>query len=1101
MNYSLKRFQMIALCLMASLGFLSWFGARAEHHDATSNLVEPEAAAELREALAKTLGVPASRLSGIALQNPLAQQAYVKGSNTDLNDSFGFSVAVSGDTVVVGAVSEAGAGTGINGSQTQNETSAKNAGSVYVFVRNGTGWTQQAYLKGSNTETEDQFGYSVAISGDTIVVGARSEASSATGIDGNQNNNSAAGAGAVYVFVRTGTTWAQQAYIKASNTDAGDQFGQSVAIAGDTLVVGAPMEDSASIDIDGEQDDESAENAGAAYIFLRSRTTWTQQAYVKASNTKSGDNFGQTTVISANTIGIGAPAEDSSATGIDGNQDDTLASEAGAVYVFERSGSGTVWAQQAYIKASNTDAGDAFGSALAISGNTLAVGALREASSASGVNGNQTDNSASGSGATYVFLRSGTVWSQQAYLKASNPGTEDLFGYAVALSGNTLVVGASAEDSNATGVNGSQNNNSASGSGAAYVFERNGAVWSQQLYLKASNTGVNDQFGSALALTDNTIVVGANLEDSDSTGINSDQSNNNATNAGSAYIFAAASTGEPTISKAFNPTSITSGESSTVTLTLTNTQTIPLTGASFTDTLTSMTAVGGAVGGTCTGTTPGMLSAGATAVSFSGITIPASGSCTVTFAVTSDTPGTKTNQTSGLTTTQTPTAGSPSNIATLTVNPPASTPVVTITDPSGCTGPGDLLTVTVTSINPTPDAQTFSLTAALPATLTGVPNSGTSNIGDPPIVTATGITFSASLAANQTLTLTYQVQVGDAPSAASLCITTTSTSGGIPNPAVEKCIPVNCPPSLPFPAASEVSDQKAGSVLVFNLYSSSASSPSLQNTRVSLTNLNPSASVAVQLFFVDGATGLVTNATICLAKNQTGVFLVSDIDPGTTGYLIAVAADASTGCPVNFNFLTGSAFVKLASGHQAKLNAEAFAALEGATLACNATSTTAQLNFDGVSYNRAPRSLVLDTLAARSEGNDTILILNHLGGNLVNNAATLGGIFGVLYDDTENSQSFTFSPGASQFRSSFNNNFPRTTQRFDQFIPAGRSGWAKFYAQNDQGILGAALNFNASTGISSSAFSGGANLYTLGLTASASLIIPIFPPNCQVVVE
>jgi hypothetical protein len=126
--------------------------------------------------------------------------------------------------------------------------------------------------------------------------------------------------------------------------------------------------------------------------------------------------------------------------------------------------------QEAYLKASNTDEGDAFGESVAVSGDTIVVGTLDEASNATGVNGDQSDNSADHAGAAYVFIRNGATWSQQAYLKASNTETSDLFGNSVSLSGNTVVVGARWEDSNASGVNGNQSDNSASNSGAAYVF-------------------------------------------------------------------------------------------------------------------------------------------------------------------------------------------------------------------------------------------------------------------------------------------------------------------------------------------------------------------------------------------------------------------------------------------------------------------------------------------------------------------------------------------------------------------------------------------------------------------------------------------------------
>ena len=465
--------------------------------------------------------------------DPTVQQAYLKASNTGIDDAFGLSVAISGDTVVVGAPLEDSNATGVGGNQGNN--SATDSGAAYIFVRTGTTWSQQAYLKASNTDPNDNFGVHVAISGDTVVVGAPFEASNATGVNGNQGDNSAPNSGAAYVFVRTGSTWSQQAYLKASNTDAGDQFGFRAAISGDTLVVGAYLECSGATGVNGNQSDNGALGAGAAYVFVRSGTTWSQQAYLKASNTDAQDDFGSSVAISGDTIVVGADQESSNATGVNGNQSDNSATNAGAAYVFARSG--TTWSQQAYLKASNTNASDLFGCSLAVSGDTVLVGADLESSSATGVNGNQSDNSALGAGAAYVFVRGGTTWSQQAYLKASNTNAQDLFGISVGLSGETAVVGAIFEDSNATGVNGNQSNNSASDSGAAYVFLRTGTTWTQEAYLKASNTDSNDFFGSSVAISDETVVVGAYGEASNATGVNGNQSDNSASISGAAYVF------------------------------------------------------------------------------------------------------------------------------------------------------------------------------------------------------------------------------------------------------------------------------------------------------------------------------------------------------------------------------------------------------------------------------------------------------------------------------------------------------------------------------------------------------------------------------------
>jgi hypothetical protein len=174
----------------------------------------------------------------------------------------------------------------------------------------------------------------VAVSGETIVIGANREDSSATGVNGNQADNSILGGGAAYVFVRSGTTWAQQAYLKASNTGEGDNFGFSVAISGATVVVGAIGEYSGATGVNGDQADNSAGDAGAAYVFVRSGTTWTQQAYLKASNTGASDRFGNAVAIAGNTVVVGAYFEDSNAAGVNGNGADNSADDSGAVYVF-----------------------------------------------------------------------------------------------------------------------------------------------------------------------------------------------------------------------------------------------------------------------------------------------------------------------------------------------------------------------------------------------------------------------------------------------------------------------------------------------------------------------------------------------------------------------------------------------------------------------------------------------------------------------------------------------------------------------------------------------------------------------------------------------
>jgi FG-GAP repeat len=490
----------------------------------------------------------------VAVSSSLAEAAgYVKASNTAASDSFAWSVALSGDgnTLAVGAYQEDSNATGIDGNQADNSASA--AGAVYVYTRSGNTWSQQAYVKASNTQTADEFGYAVSLSsdGNTLAVTAVYEDSAATGIDGNQADNNASVSGATYVFTRSGSTWSQQAYVKASNTESADLFGTSVALSGDgnTLAVGAKWEDSAATGIDGNQADNSVSASGAVYLYTRSGSTWSQQAYVKASNPDANDEFGSVVALSSdgNTLAVGAKDEDSNATGINGNEADNSLPGSGAVYVFTRGGS--TWSQQAYVKASNPGtysgtAGDYFGGAVALSadGNTMAVGAFYESSAATGIDGNQSDNSAAASGAAYVFTRSSGTWTQQAYVKASNTQLVDQFGQAIALSsdGNTLAVGASREASAATGIDGNQADNTASNSGAVYVFTRSGSTWSQRAYVKSPNTDMGDTFGGyglGLSSDGNTLAVGAWQEDSAATGVGGDQSDNSASGSGAVYLY------------------------------------------------------------------------------------------------------------------------------------------------------------------------------------------------------------------------------------------------------------------------------------------------------------------------------------------------------------------------------------------------------------------------------------------------------------------------------------------------------------------------------------------------------------------------------------
>jgi hypothetical protein len=399
-------------------------------------------------------------------QSPIALEAILTGRDDEGADvRLGSPVSVSGDTLAI-----------------------PGGGGVIAFLRQGHSWSQQAILSPFSGEPDDSFGWSLAISGDTIVVTAPFEDSNATGVNGNRQDNSATDSGAAYVFERTGTAWSEVAYLKASiprpNLNFGGTYsggtGNSVAISGDTIVVGAAL------------DSTRGSGAGAAYVFVRGQTGWTQQAILYASNAGSGDRFGGTVAVSGDTIVAGAQYESSAATGVNGNQFSNSAQFAGAAYVFVRNG--TTWTQQAYLKASNTEIYDYFGSAVAISGDTIAIGAIGDDSASSGVNGSQGNFNNDGvfnSGAVYVFGRSGTSWAQRAYLKSDSPGRGDQFGSDVATTGDAVICG--------TYPVGGQWN--------AHVFARQGNGWTHLARLDRANSGSPDLLTWSVAASGNTVAV------------------------------------------------------------------------------------------------------------------------------------------------------------------------------------------------------------------------------------------------------------------------------------------------------------------------------------------------------------------------------------------------------------------------------------------------------------------------------------------------------------------------------------------------------------------------------------------------------------------
>jgi len=437
--------------------------------------------------------------------DPWIQQGELISSDGGAQDQFGTSVAVNGNTVVVGA-------------QYHSFGTSYDEGAAYVFVNNGGTWSQQAELIPSDGVAYDGFGESVAISGSTVMVGSVCHPGAA----------GSCGPGAVYVFDGSGGTWSQQAELKASDGVGADHFGWSIAMDSNLAVIGAYNK---------EVRGHSAQ--GAAYVFGLSSGNWTQQAELTAADGLYNDEFGYTVALSGSTIVIGAP-------------DRTVGSNQaqGEAYVF--TGSGATWSQQAEVTSSDGEAGDFFAWSVAVDGSTAVMGAPCHPR-------NGFAFCQGGPGAAYVFGESAGTWSQQAELTSSDGVDGDAFGNSVSLSGSTAVMGAPLHA--ATEV----------GPGAAYVFGESSGTWSQQAELAASDGVGGSYFGWAVALDGTTIVTGAPAH---TVGSNASQ--------GAAYVFV-----PPSTTVTLSPASLSFGNqavnttSAAKTVTLKNTGTATLNNTSI----------------------------------------------------------------------------------------------------------------------------------------------------------------------------------------------------------------------------------------------------------------------------------------------------------------------------------------------------------------------------------------------------------------------------------------------------------------------------------------------------------------------------------------
>ena len=386
---------------------------------------------------------------GYILDDDWVQQNKLLASDGAAYNHFGSSVSIDGDYAIIGAY--------------RDDDNGNFSGSAYIFIRSGSSWTQQAKFLASDGQAGDEFGYSVSIDGDYAIVGARYE-------DYNGEDS-----GSAYIFLRTGSAWTHQAKLTGLNGEADDEFGCSVSINGDCAIVGS------------RYDDDNGVDSGSAYMFTRYGSVWIHEAKLLASDGQAGDEFGCSVSIDGDYAIIGAYLEDGSAV------------DSGSAYIFIRSGS--TWTEQAKLLALDGVTYDYFGRSVSIDGDYAIVGAYGD------------DDNGDRAGSAYIFTRSGSTWTEQAKLLASDGALIDYFGLSVSIDGDYAIIGAYHDDDNGDW------------SGSAYVFTRSGSTWTEQSKLTASDGETGDEFGCSVSIDGDYAIIGASFD------------NDNGVSSGSAYIY------------------------------------------------------------------------------------------------------------------------------------------------------------------------------------------------------------------------------------------------------------------------------------------------------------------------------------------------------------------------------------------------------------------------------------------------------------------------------------------------------------------------------------------------------------------------------------